>query len=210
MIQRVVVLIALAGVVCSGTSGGAAQKTHQKAKSHCDLTQDDYSVYSALINALGKPEDPEKAAQGKEILIMTTTATPTQVRSRWGDWGFRSNSQAAPAKDTVADFEEKARGSCPVESHFDGPQSYAMIAQEELDKMFKKNARGWEAFYKKHPNAAAGYWEFSRPGYNATRDESVLYVGNFCGDLCGTGYLYFLTKQNDQWTVKNRLIVWIS
>jgi hypothetical protein len=182
---------------------------NQKPEPRCELTQDDYSVYSALINALGKPEDPEEAWQNKEILITTVTATPTYVKSLWGSWGFRSSSKAAPASDTVADFEVKARSSCPMEPRFTGPQPYAMITPEELDKTFKKKARGWEEFYKKHPRAA-GYWEFSRPGYNAARDEAVLYVGHSCGDLCGTGHFYFLSKQNDQWTVRNRLIIWIS
>jgi hypothetical protein len=209
LIQRIVALTMLAGLVCPGISGGAAQKPPQKAEPRCELTQNDYSIYAALTKALGAPEDPEEAWQGKKILITTVTATPTLTRSRWGTWGFRSNSKAAPAKDTVADFEEKARSSCTVEPHFGDPQSYEMITAEELDKTFKKDGRGWEEFYKRHPKAA-GFWEFSRPGYNATRDEAVLYVGHSCGDLCGTGHLYFLAKQDNQWAVKNRLMLWIS
>lgn len=209
LIQRAIVLMVLAGLACSDTSVVAGQKPRQNAKSRCGLTQGDYSVYSALIAALGKPEDPEEAWQGKEMLIVTATATPTLVRSQWGDWGFRSNSKAAPARDTVADFEVKARTSCPVEDHFGDPQSYRLITDEEIKEIFAKNARGWEEFYKRHPKAA-GFWGFSRPGYNATRDEAVLYVSHSCGGLCGTGHLYFLARQNEQWAVKNRLLLWIS
>jgi hypothetical protein len=71
---------------------------------------------------------------------------------------------------------------------------------------------GWEGFYKKYPKSA-GFWQFSRPGYNFTRDEALLYVGHSCGGLCGTGHLDLLSQQNEQngqWTVKNRMMLWIS
>jgi hypothetical protein len=83
---------------------------------------------------------------------------------------------------------------------------YKLLTQEELDNISKG---GWEDFYKKYPEAG-GVWTFSRPGYNPARNEAVLSVSHWCGDLCGTGHLYFLTKQNGEWKVQNRLMLWIS
>jgi hypothetical protein len=198
----------LLALVCLVGSQSTAQKTPPRAESGCELTPDDYAVYAALMNGLGRPEDPEEAWQGKEILIVDLTAVaPADTRSHWGGWGFRSSSKAAPSKDTVADFEEKAHSSCALKPQFGDADSHKVITQEELDKIFKGGR--WEDFYRKHPKAG-GYWQFSRPGYNSARDEAVLYVSHVCGMLCGTGHLYFLAKQNDQWTVKNRLMLWIS
>lgn len=206
MTKRVAMLL-LTALVCYVSPQSTAQNTPQKVKSHCELTQDDYAVYAALITGLGRPEDPEEAWQGKEILIVGLTAAPRDTKSHWGDWGFRSKSKAAPSHDTIVDFERKARSSCVLKAEFGDAESYKVIAQEELDKIFKEG--GWEDFYKKYPETG-GVWTFSRPGYNSAGNEAVLYVGHSCGSLCGTGHLYFLAKQNDQWIVQNRLMLWIS
>ena len=206
MTQTIAMLL-LAALVCSVGPQSTAQRTTQKGESHCELTQDDYAVYVALITGLGRPEDPEEAWQGKEILIVGLTAAPADTKSHWGGWGFRSNSKAAPSPDTVVDFERKARGLCILKPQFGDPGSYKVVTQEELDRIFKGGQ--WGDFYKKYPQAG-GVWTFSRPGYNPARNEAVLYVGHSCGSLCGTGHLYFLAKRNDQWTVQNRLMLWIS
>lgn len=206
MTQRSAMLL-LAALVCHVGPQSAAQKTPPKAASHCELTQDDYAVYAGLITGLGRPEDPEEAWQGKEVLIVGRTAAPADTKSHWGGWGFRSNSKAAPSHDTVVDFERKAHSLCELKPQFGDAGSYRVISREELDRIFKEGQ--WEDFYKKYPKAG-GVWTFSRPGYNAARNEAVLYVGHACGSLCGTGHLYFLAKRNDQWTVQNRLMLWIS
>jgi hypothetical protein len=90
---------------------------------------------------------------------------------------------------TVANFEARVRRSCPMEPRLRDPQSYRIIARSKLDSLFENNAGGREAI--------------PSPGYNAARNEAVLYVGHSCGGLCGTGHLYSLTKQHDQRIVKN-------
>ena len=159
------------------------------------------------MSQLGKPEDPEEAWQGKEMVIAETTGAPRDVKSEWGGWG--AISKAVPAKNTLSDFVAKARSVCSVRPQFSVSQSYKIITHEELDKIFKKGPNGWDTFYKRYPNAA-GFWSFSQPGYNPAGDEAVLYVQHSCGMLCGTGHLYFLAKENGEWRVRNRMTLWIS
>jgi len=206
MNHRIAVLL-LAALVCNVSAQSRSEKTPSRADPRCELTQNDFAVYSALITGLGRPEDPEEAWQGKEILIIDLTIAPVDTKSHWGGWGFRSNSKAAPGHDTLVDFERKAHSSCALKLQFADAVSSRVITKEELDKIFKEGQ--WENFYKKYPEAG-GVWQFSRPGYNSARNEAVLYVSHTCGILCGTGHLYFLVKQNAQWTVKNRLMLWIS
>lgn len=105
---------------------------------------------------------------------------------------------------------KRAHSACAVKPEFGDPNSYKIIARDEVDNFFKKGVgRGWQEFYKKYPKSA-GFWQFSRPGYSSTRDEALLYVGHSCGGLCGTGHLYLLSKQSGKWTVKNRVMLWIS
>ena len=147
------------------------------------------------------------APYGCRDAVADVTAAPRDTKSHWGGWGFRSNSKAAPSHDTVADFERKARSSCALKPEYGDAMHYKLISKEELDKAFHEG--GWSDFYKKYPDAG-GVWTFSRPGYNSARNEAVLSVSHACGELCGTGHLYFLTKRDGQWKVQNRLMLWIS
>jgi hypothetical protein len=208
MTQRISIFLLLSALVCSGAPQTSVKNADKKTpEPSCELTSNDYATYTALTNQLGKPEDPEEAWQGKEMLIADTTAAPRDLKKEWGGWG--STSKASPSQERLGDLIIKAQSSCPVKPQFGDRRSYSMITRDELDRIFKKGPGGWGAFYKRHPKAG-GIWAFSRPGYNAAEDEAVLYVSHSCGGLCGTGHLYFLVKQNGQWTVKNRTMLWIS
>jgi len=203
-------ILFLVTVACIASSQDRAQPEAKESKQHCcELSQEDYAVFGALLNGLHGPEDPEEAWEGKEILITNFTATPDKPE-RQANWGFRSNSSTSPSQETLRDYAERAHGACTVKPEFGDPNSYKIIERDEVDGFFKKGVgRGWQEFYSKYPKSA-GYWQFSRPGYNSSRDEAMLYVGHSCGGLCGTGHLYLLSKQNGKWTVKNRVMLWIS
>jgi len=209
MIKRLSIVFLVAMACFASSQDGPPSATKESTEHNCELTQDDYLVFAALLNGLHGPEDPEEAWEGKEMLIANVTATPNKPESQ-ANWGFRSKSSAAPSRETFSDYADKARSACAVKPEFGDPNSYKIIARDEIDNFFKKSVgRGWQEFYKKYPKSA-GFWQFSRPGYNSTRDEALLYVGHSCGGLCGTGHLYLLSKQNGQWTVKNRVMLWIS
>ncbi len=175
----------------------------------CVLSDEDYKVFSAVIDGLGNPEDPEEAWKGKEILVSDVTAQPGTTESKWGPWGFRSESNAAPAKETEAAFKSRAHDLCHLQARLHTAIPHKLVNHGKLEDLFKKGGGGWDKFYQIYPDAA-GVWDFSHPGYNEARNEAVLYVGHSCGNLCGTGHLFFVAKENGQWKVKNRLMLWIS
>lgn len=207
--------ISFALLLFAFTFANAQESTHAKTSvllpgTPCELTAEDYAVFGGLLAGIGRPEDPEEAWHGKEFLIEDTTAMPEDTDAGRAKWGFRSKSKAAPAKDTAADLKTKVHDHCPVSSGFGDPNYYKIVSSHEIDEFFKQGVGGgWTSFYKKYPNAA-GFWQFSRPGYDSAHDEAVLYVSHSCGGLCGTGHLYLLAKENGQWVVKNRVMLWIS
>jgi hypothetical protein len=204
-------ILFLFALVCFASSQDSSPSAKQPSiESNCELTHDDYAVFGALLAGLQGPEDPEEAWEGREMLIVDITATPGKSGSQPGaNWGFRSKSSAAPSQETFSDYLQKAHIACAVGPEFGEPKSYKIIARDEVNNFFKMGGGWWQEFYKKYPTSA-GFWQFSRPGYNSARDEAVLYVVHACGGLCGTGHLYLLSKQNGHWTVKNRLLLWIS
>jgi hypothetical protein len=211
MATRLTILFLVAAAFFPGSQDSHPSAAQESTEHNCQLTQDDYAVFGALLSGLHGPEHPEEAWEGKEMLIVDVTATPGKLESQpRANWGFRSKSSAAPSQETFSDYAGKVLSACAVRPEFGDPKSYKMIASGEKDDFFKEGVgRGWQEFYRKYPRSG-GYWQFSRPGYNSTQDEALLYVVHSCGGLCGTGHLYLLSKQNGQWSVKNRLMLWIS
>jgi len=200
---------ALSALLIATFCSVALAKDAESATNHCELTQEDYAVFAGLIKGLGRPEDPEEAWQGKEMLILDTTSTQQPEKE---DKGLRSYSNSEPSRSVEAfrEYLKKGHDSCVVKAQFGDSQSYKIIAWKEIQDLFaKSDGKGWEEFYKKYPNSA-GYWAFSRPGINPAHDTAWLYVFHACGGLCGTGHLYLLSKEDGQWTVKCRLMLWIS
>jgi hypothetical protein len=211
--KSLLLLVVFLGTTVAVIKGQNQSTPNRPGATHCVLTETDYAVFTGLIKGLGGPEDPEEAWTGKELLVMSITAgpgspLPTAARIENG-WGFRSTSKDAPGRETAEDFLDNSGAKCALSSAFAEGKSYSLLNQNVLDTAFKKGHDGWDKFYKLYPKAA-GYWTFSRPGYNATGDEALLYVGHHCGWLCGTGHLYLLRKQASDWVVVNRQMLWIS
>jgi hypothetical protein len=120
----------------------------------CVLSEEDYKVFSAVIDGLGNPEDPEEAWKNKEILVSDATADPGTTESKWGPWGFRSNSNAAPAKETEAAFKSRAHDLCHLEARLHTAIPHKLVNHGKLEDMFKKGGGGWDKFYQIYPGAA--------------------------------------------------------
>jgi hypothetical protein len=109
----------------------------------CQLSQDDYAVFTALLAGLGGPEDPEEAWQGKRIVIEdVTTQTGEDARKGRDGWGFRSKSNTAPKAETFADFAAKSASECPLDGQFGPPGSHALVKSDELKQAFNKDHDG--------------------------------------------------------------------
>lgn len=43
------------------------------------------------------------------------------------------------------------------------------------------------------------FGNFSAVGYSKDHKEALIYLGHYCGSLCGTGHLVLLAKENETW-----------
>jgi hypothetical protein len=164
MIRQGVVILVVVAVSCFAYCQDRNGSTiRESTQAHCELNQDDYAVFAALLKGLHGPEDPEEAWEGKEMLILDVTATPAEPEKQASGWGFRSKSNASPSQETFQDYAEKAHDVCEVKPEFGDPQSYKIIPKGQTDAFFRKDGDGWKGFYKTHPKSA-GYWQLSRPG----------------------------------------------
>ncbi len=73
MTSKAVCICMILSAVCLFTLQAVAQAAAQKSPAECQLSDDDYSVFTAVLEGLGNPEDPEEAWQGREMLVVDLT-----------------------------------------------------------------------------------------------------------------------------------------
>ncbi len=68
---------------------------------------------------------------------------------------------------------------------------------------------GWQRFYRSYPHSR-GFIEFSRVGFNLKREQAVVYIEQFIGDMNAGGKFVFLLKRAGKWIPQYVLGTWVS
>ncbi len=71
------------------------------------------------------------------------------------------------------------------------------------------NPKGFDEFYRLYPKST-GFMSVSRIGCNSAKTQALVYIGNLCGGLCGTGQVFLLVKEGGAWKVQYVTMTWIS
>jgi hypothetical protein len=99
MIKQGAVILVVVAVSCFAYCQDRNGSTiRESTQAHCELNQDDYAVFAALLKGLHGPEDPEEAWEGKEMLILDVTATPQSRKSKQVAGDFVPNPMLHPPK----------------------------------------------------------------------------------------------------------------
>jgi hypothetical protein len=88
-------------------------------------------------------------------------------------------------------------------------QGFSFITKAELSELFNTTKWSWDEFTALY-RSYNGYRVMSRPGFNDTLDEAIVYVATHCGVTCGQGNLVFLNNVNGSWEVVGTQMVWVS
>lgn len=75
-------------------------------------------------------------------------------------------------------------------------------------KLLRPESGWWENFYREFPNSS-GYIEVSQAVFSPDRDSALIYVGHYCGGLCGSGALYLLQYKSGAWHVSSESGLWV-
>jgi hypothetical protein len=154
------------------------------------ITSEEYSVYSGLINSRFLP-------RGTNLAVIEAH---TQ---------FDINTVPIP-KEFEDDLLLKIAKTYTLDRRFRIRVKYLLLTQNQLDDLFKPDLRdGWDSYWKTYRHAT-GLLSFSRVAFNATKDQAFVCASETCGALCGNGYSFVLTKQKGTWTVAQEKHLWIS
>jgi hypothetical protein len=171
-----------------------------------------YEVYSAAIRDLFLSQPGDTSSSGASpclIVVSDHTATPhwdvNEAADARGNRTARWDISENPVeRRTIEDFKRKSGDSIRLESRFTLGSKQVLISGRELGK-----ARGWAAYYRRYPHSL-GIISMSRVGFNAERDQALVYIDRICGGLCGEGDYVLLVKEKGAWSVRHRDTLWES
>jgi hypothetical protein len=162
-----------------------------------EIETEEYAVYSAMIQ-----HNPIGFNLGSSILIREQTVAGLDDLER------TLEVHPLPAR-LVDSYRSRNAALYTLDPNLDVGLDYALMPEEEWQKIFLRKGSVWARFQDRYPEAS-GVVIFSRVGFGASEDEALVLMGYRCGDLCGAGGLYLLVKEDGNWKVQEELMVWQS
>lgn len=205
MIRAVVsraVLVLLCAFVCFPFPASSQQKSAVSAPD-----ADEYAIYSLIVRTQFAHRGLTKIVVREHSGIDQALTDQMLDERRFG----RYVGKMLPGihADTIADFKAKSKKADQLEGGFSLKVPCILVADEEINAIFRSSADGWYIFYKKYPGAQ-GILTFSRVGFDRQRNEALVYFGNQRQWLDGAGYLVLLAKKDDTWVILEQTMIWIS
>jgi hypothetical protein len=163
-----------------------------------EIETEEYAVYSAMIR-----QNPIGYNLGSSILIRELTVSGVDDLER-------ALEHARPVPARLADsYRSRNAALYALQPNLDVELDYALMPEEEFEEIFSRGGSVWARFQDRYPEAS-GVVFFSRVGFGTNEDEALVLMGYRCGDLCGSGGLYRLVKEEGSWKVQEALMIWES
>lgn len=123
---------------------------------------------------------------------------------------FTELGPGSPAIDPAAEanFQSRNLQKYPLQDHFNLAAKLILISSEDFKKIIGPGLNA-NSFYAAFPNAQS-FLTLSRVGFNPARTQAIVYSAEWKGPLNGDGYLYFLVKTKNQWTIQTKILDWVS
>jgi hypothetical protein len=189
----------------------AAQKPSEPAQSGptaaCATSPDNAAIYLAALTKVVLKDRNDK----RQIVLLSQTSAgypPGMAAFTASSTPEKKELLDSAATATKNDFDAKAKLNCDLTANAEVSAAVVFMSPKESDELFSKVSE-WKDFAQKYPNAA-GFTIVSAIAFDASHRQALVYVGNSCGMLCGTGYVVLLEKKKDKWIVAKTAKIWIA
>ena len=208
MNRRIPLVVSLSLALASPLAAQRAPDAAPVASAQpCTASDDDSAIYSEVLQEAvlkGKSD-------GTRIVLYSKASAglpPGLAGSSSSDAEDRQALLAAADVSTRNDFDAKTKLTCDLPANIGPAGRVTLVMPEEEAKLFAKSG-DWKTFGQKYPNAA-GFTLLSGIGFNRSRTQALVYVGNSCGLLCGSGHFVLLAKKRDKWVVQKTALLWTA
>ena len=163
-----------------------------------EIETKEYAVYSALIR-----QNPIGYNLGSPILIRDQTVSGVDALEN-----ALKHTDPLPTR-LAESYRSRNAALYALQPNLDAELDYALMPEDEFQEIFSGGGSVWDRLQDRYPDAR-GVVFFSRVGFDANEDEALVLMGYRCGDLCGSGGLYRLVKEEGSWQVQESLMEWMS
>ena len=153
------------------------------------------TVYEALLN--------QQFERNKDLVIQSKSNLKFIYPE---DFDLYRDDFESLEKETFDDFIKN--NSHPKYLRIQSGKNIKYISLLQVKFIFR-DEEGWDRFYKKYPNAP-GIITLSNIGFNSTRTQALVYIGNQKGWLDGVGIIVLLELEKGQWKLIKLRELWVS
>jgi hypothetical protein len=168
-------------------------------------TTDDCAIYSVALTDLYGKHKIERIV----LIDQTSTGFPPGMAATTQFGGKAQPLLKDFPKEAKEDFEARNKTHAKIEAYKVKTSFEIVLLDVDAARKLVEGGDTWKGFREKYPNSP-GITLISRPGIDADKSHALLYVGNSCDMLCGGGTLIFLSKENGEWKVANKVTIWVS
>jgi hypothetical protein len=206
MMLRVFIITAILTLPCAHGAQKPSDPSKSASAATCVASPDDAAIYSAALTKVVLKDRDDKR---QIVLLSQTSSAYPPALAAFSSLAKPDQTELLDVTNpaTKADFDAKAKLSCDLTTNPGLSAGVVFLNPKERDELFSKNTDPWKDFARKYPNAA-GFTIVSPIGFNAPHHQALVYVGNSCGMLCGTGYLVLLEKKKDKWIAAKMAKIW--
>lgn len=168
------------------------------------IAPEEYAVYQTLIKSLYLLEGVEQIVISDHTAIGPSQDASLQEQAEYIRTSMGHSLEPATLEDYIA-----ANGrDYKLENSFLLDAPVVLLTQSEFAEIFA-DENGWERFYESYPESQ-GIMTLSRAGFNADRDQALVYAGNQRDYLAGRGNIILLAKRGGEWEIDQVILAWIS
>ena len=200
MLRRMLILAAIAVVFGTSAPTTGILADSGGAPMPEDRAADSYAIYSMLMP--GAPFDSMGSAQNQTWAIADTTIIIPDMNPALPPHGQLQAPGDHPTRfqEAVRDFEVRKYQRIQLTGHFQLPQPYKLLNSSQVAELrrAKSAVDAGSALQSKYAGYP-GVTFFSEVYFSAAHNAALVFMNNWCANLCAQGQWIYLEKQNGSW-----------
>lgn len=183
-----------------------AQQHTKPVSIKLDRAADSYAIYSLLMP--GVPFDSMSPDQAPRLAIAATTVNIEDMNPAIPPEGQLQpppNNEKA-FREAVQDFQTRRFERVQLSHNLKIDRPYALLGADDIAEL-RNSLAGIDPGSQLKDKWAGypGITYFSEVYFNTTRTAALVYMNNFCANLCANGQWIYLEKHDNQWVRRSGL-----
>lgn len=200
MLRKMLIFAAVAVVFGTTAPVGAALSDSAAIPMPQDRAADSYAIYSLLMP--GPPFDSMGSLQSQQWAIADTTISISDMNPAIPPEGQLQPPEDHPKRfiEAARDFEARKYQRIQLTNHFHLSTPYKLLNSNQVAELRQaKTAVDADSALQSKYADYPGVTLFSQVYFSSNHNAALVYMNNWCANLCAQGQWIYLEKQNGSW-----------